>query len=118
MMSVNHPRSYVLGDILRHVCRTKGLGQPVDVDFGSLFPDDLTDAPIFPLYPEIGRGVGVTGGHYYFKAAARGAVGEIMDLGTFIDQSFETLADVDHDELRQPLRVQQVLTYLQTLPPA
>lgn len=94
MMSVNHPRAYVIADIVKLVCRTHGVGRVHDVDYSGYFPDDLAQSSIFPVYPEIARPLGIAG-DYLFKAPSRPHSTALLDLPEFVAGSFAAYRQTD-----------------------
>ena len=64
-----HPKIDCLNDLARAIIRRAGL--PLTNSL-SRPPDNLATGPVFPVYPEIGRRLGVAG-DYLFKLGRRNA---------------------------------------------
>jgi hypothetical protein len=97
MHSVNHPKLHVLADIARAVARYAQLevlaGSPEN-----FLDDPLRAGPIWPVYPEIAARLGVTGS-YLFKPPQNSGEIRLLDLETFIVESFARYAVVERDAL-------------------
>lgn len=81
MHSVNHPKITVQLDIARMLLSRTGLQI---MESGIIPHDNLTNGPVFPLYPEIGARLGVAGS-YNFKG---GGSYRAKDLKQFVSESF------------------------------
>ena len=91
MHSVNHPKSFVLGDLALAGCQIAGL-LPVEDDAArfEMLPDSLAHHPKFPLLPEIAENIGLRG-HKLFKAHSSpldGSRVELLSIEEFIERSF------------------------------
>ena len=64
MLSSNHPKLFVLADVAQALLAREGLR--VHTALTDLLPDPLTEGPVWPVYPEIARALGLEG-HYQFK---------------------------------------------------
>lgn len=82
MHTINHPGIACLRDLAKAILRRAKL--PIH-DTDVLPHDNLANGPIFPVYPEIGRHLGVRGS-YLFKA---GGEYRFLDLPEFIAASFQ-----------------------------
>ncbi|MBP0443894.1 hypothetical protein J8J14_03795 [Roseomonas sp. SSH11] len=89
MYTINHPRCIVLADIARLALEKAGFTPPEMPDVSDVLGDPLSRMPIFPLYPEIGRRLGLPG-HYFFRDTIRGDQPmRPLDLPLFVARSFE-----------------------------
>lgn len=93
MHTVIHPKPYVISDVCHAVLRRLGLAEG-DSELGGALGDRLLNHPVWPLYPEIGRRLGLRG-HLHFRGPipTKGdrALG-VMDLPAFIARSYEHYA--------------------------
>jgi hypothetical protein len=80
MHTVNHPKIEVLMDFARLLLRKLGIGI---VESGIVPHDNLTNGPVFPVFPEIGARLGI-GGSYLFK---NGGAYRVMDLESYVAAS-------------------------------
>ncbi|SHJ46649.1 hypothetical protein SAMN02745194_02642 [Roseomonas rosea] len=88
MYTINHPRSVVVADMARLVLRKLGHDLPELTDASDVLGEPLSRMPVFPVYPEIGRRLGLPG-HYLFRNVIRGEGPiQVMDLAGFIAASF------------------------------
>ncbi len=94
MYSVNHPKSFVLFDLARHLLDEAGRSaRPIDFEHYSL--NDLARDTVFPVYPDIAEHFGVSGS-YLFKAPKHSpgglSLGNFWDLPGFITESYRVYA--------------------------
>lgn len=81
MYSVNHVKVRCLMDVAKAILERAGK----HLDYLEELPhDNLMFGPVFPIYPEIGRRLGVRG-NYLFKL---GATYGFIRLGQFLDESY------------------------------
>lgn len=85
MHSVNHPAIRVVADIARALLAQDGL-EARETDF--LPHDNLKNAPVWPVYPEIAEALGVRGSLLFKQHNAY----RFLDLGEFIDASYALLS--------------------------
>jgi len=97
MHTVNHPKLFALASVAHAMA--KRLGLPIRTANPDRYVrDNLEDAPVWPLYPEIGAIRGL-GGDYCFKSGA--ASGQaILSLEEFVRASFEAYAASANPEAR------------------
>lgn len=100
MHSINHPKYFALADLARMVLRRLGIGiWPIGEEF---IYDHFVDGPVWPVYPEIGRRLGIEG-HYLFKQRKSAQVPEkpvkVLDLEEFVRQSLEAFSRYDKKDL-------------------
>jgi hypothetical protein len=89
MYTINHPRSLVVADMARLALRNLGHDVPEWPDISDVLGEPLSRLPVFPVYPEIGRRLGLPG-HYLFRNTIRGeGPAPVMDLPAFVARSFE-----------------------------
>ena len=91
MHSLNHPVLSVMADVARELMKRAGLRPAVELPEEYLVDPALTQA-IWPLYPEIGRRLGVQGAYAFKAAHAPGQMPVVMDLDEFIRSSFAAYA--------------------------
>lgn len=70
MHTVNHPKSFVLADLAKQAAQKAKLEVVEGVSYDRFFPDLLTLASIYPVFPEIAAAFGAEG-DYLFKPATR-----------------------------------------------
>lgn len=114
MYTVNHPKAFVLVDIAKAACMALGIDLASAEDEAAFFPDPLSLAQVFPVYPEIAKRLGVAGSHL-FKPTSSGATPRVYDLGGFIDRSLEMYARTDPSAWRVSPRVAAMADYLRGL---
>ncbi len=100
MHSSNHPKLFVLADVARAILAREGITALLNVE--QFVDDDLAQGPVWPLYPEIGRKLNVTG-HYQFKKA-RGSCPQdqpvlMLGLAEFVRDSFESFSKYSKEDL-------------------
>lgn len=93
MHSINHPKLFVLADLAAQILR--GLGIEADARLVEGYvPDELLNNCVWPLYPELGRAMGLPGS-YVFKAGQH-----FYDLRAYVEASFAMYASYPGDQLR------------------
>jgi hypothetical protein len=90
MHSINHPKLFALADIAQELLTQMGLASTPGA--AEYLADEHADGPVWPVYPEIARRLGVDG-HYYFKME-KGRCPEdrpvvALNLREFVEGSFE-----------------------------
>lgn len=95
MYSINHPRLYVISDLVSKLFNKIGvLTSHVDSHF--YYNDPLMDQPIWPVYTELAESLGLKGSYLYKSAAFRD---KLFNLDQFIHYSFESYDKVPRDVL-------------------
>lgn len=100
MHSINHPKLFVLADVAGAVLAREGLAvQPGAEQF---VYDEFADSAVWPVYPEIGRKLGIPG-HYRFhkphgKLRGRRAA-SVVGLEEFVRASFNTFSKCRREDL-------------------
>jgi hypothetical protein len=101
--SINHPKLFVLRDLAKAVCQKHHLST---CDAGEELKDDLLSGPVWPIYPEIGSRLGITGGYNFKPSAEKGKLAPILKLEEFIERSYYTYsalpASINIDRLARP----------------
>lgn len=88
MYANNHPRIHAIRDVAKAILGSAGL----DATYTDALPhDNLANAPIFPVYPEVASTLGVEGS-YRFKPAGYGG---FIDLEAFVTRSHGLYGQVD-----------------------
>lgn len=89
MHSLNHPKLYVLADIARLILSREGISYIDGVE--SFIQDELAEHPCWPVYPAIGKILGLEGSYNFKQAKSEGGSRpiSIIDLPNFIKRSFE-----------------------------
>jgi hypothetical protein len=100
MHSVNHPLLFTIADIAKEIL--SNLGLPAVAEAAQYLPDESGDGPVWPVFPEIGERLGISG-HYFFKVErglrpADRPVG-MLNLAEFVKASFVAFAKHDREEL-------------------
>lgn len=95
MHGINHPKSFVIGDLARRLLDESGLApEPVAVE--DYLGDELARDVVWPIYPDIAETYGLSGS-YLFKARPRGrAFPALYDLTGFVGASFALYGQADH----------------------
>ncbi len=96
MYSINHPRMYVAWDIAEYVLRKAGFEIPaIDRERGQ--QDSFFPGPIWPVYPEIARRLGVPGSYRFMPSTdySQGARHEVYSLKEFLEKCFEHYRTLD-----------------------
>jgi hypothetical protein len=88
MHSVNHPRMFVAADLARALLDRAAIPF-VDFDIEPFLHDELLAQGSWPVYPEIGRVYGLSGGYSFLPRSRRGSRRpQPMTLGRFVAESF------------------------------
>ncbi|MDR8067710.1 WcbI family polysaccharide biosynthesis putative acetyltransferase [Burkholderia cenocepacia] len=99
MHTPNHPSVAILGEFALHAAKTAGLepGSPVEGEIDDIFDDQHG----CPVYPEIGRYLGVHGADYFrtYKRAANSEAERYMDIHRFARNAYEIYRSLERDEL-------------------
>jgi len=89
MHSINHPKVFVVFEIVAHLLQQLGIATLLDS--APYVRDYLADSHVWPVYPEIGERLGIPGS-YRFKLSAPGMRPDepvrLLDLENFILQSY------------------------------
>lgn len=105
MYSINHPRMYVAWDVTDYVLRNAGFEVP-PIDRERAGTDTFFPGPIWPIYPEIARKLGVPGGYRFMPPTdySPGAHHDVYDLRGFLEKCFEHYRTLDFAQvaLSQP----------------
>ncbi len=64
LYSINHPKQLVLADVARRLLTNEQIDTLPGAEH--FVVDSLAKGPVWPVYPEIGKQLGISG-HYYFK---------------------------------------------------
>ncbi|MFT3975869.1 MAG: GSCFA domain-containing protein [Sphingomonas bacterium] len=96
MLTINHPRMYVAWDLTEHLLRRAGFELPL-IDRERNQMDSFFLGPIWPVYPEIARRLGVPGSYDFMPTTdfSPNAQHEIHDLRGFIEKSFQHYRTLD-----------------------
>jgi hypothetical protein len=94
MYAIHHPKLFVLIDLAKYFLEKKS----IPYKFNSLknIHDDLAILPIFPVYPEIGKALGIDG-DYLFKPVGEKPTN--YNLEEFVRASFECYSHYSKDGL-------------------
>jgi len=95
MHTINHPKSFVLADIARALLKNENIDALPDVEH--YLPDNLMNYGCWPVYPEIGRELGIPGSYYFKKP---GSIPQMLSLEEFIKTSFEVYKKYGTDNLK------------------
>ncbi|QAU35549.1 GSCFA domain-containing protein [Janthinobacterium sp. 17J80-10] len=94
MYSVNHPKLRVLADVARAILAREGIDALPDAE--QFVQDDLASGPVWPVYPEIGKRLGIGNGHYFFKKIESECGSDrpvqMIDLPQFVKLSFDAFS--------------------------
>lgn len=88
MHTFNHPHIRVLYDLATVILETHGM--PV-VDSPVTPHDNLANGPVLPVYPEVGRTLGVAGGYNFKRPGAY----SLISLADYIEGSFQAMRDAE-----------------------
>lgn len=88
MYSNNHPRIHAIRDVARGILESAGLDAPYT---DALPHDNLANAAIFPVYPEIASALGVAGSYRFKRPGYAG----FMDLEAFVTASHDLYREVE-----------------------
>lgn len=80
--TINHPRNFVIFDLTRELLAQDA--KSLEIDLGSVLPDDLQTGTVWPVYPEIAARYGIEGS-LLFKPHWQD---RLLDLQTFVCDSF------------------------------
>ncbi len=93
MYSMNHPKLFVMADIARILLEREGIKTLPGVE--EFVDDQMNTEYVWPVYPEIGERLGLTG-HYLFKRAKPYAFRDLsvslLTLEQFIEASFKVFS--------------------------
>ncbi len=88
MHTVNHPKLFVLADVVRTVLKQSGV-TIASVNAEDYFPDELLYDAVWPVYPEVAESMGLQGS-YVFKGGARSEdLPPFLSLSEFVRASWE-----------------------------
>ncbi len=85
MHSINHPKQFVIADLARTVLNQLGISTTPGAE--QFIHDHFSDGPVWPVYPEIGRRLGIEG-NYLFKMPKGGGNGGnpvMLDLEEYVE---------------------------------
>jgi hypothetical protein len=112
MHTINHPKIYVVFDIVVATCRAAGL----NVDPEAKCPENLHDAmfmgPGLPVFPAIAAKIGIAADERFRLGRKLGSEPEYMDLETFIRECFGLYAAYDPAELAETQGVAEAMEIL------
>lgn len=101
LYSINHPKPFVVADMARRLLTREGIATLPNVE--DFVADGFATGPAWPMYPEIGKALGIAG-HYYFKTIQGYGTLEkptlMLGLEDFVAQSFALFAAVGRDNLQ------------------
>ncbi len=101
MHTINHPHVFVLADVAKKLLSKIGITE-LRQNVLKYVSDHGADDIIWPVYPEIGSRLGISG-EMEFKASDRYAPvdlrPQIIDLSTFVQGSFERYDSISRDAL-------------------
>lgn len=101
LYSINHPKPYVLADIARQLLMREGIATLPGVE--DFVADGFTTGPAWPVYPEIGKVLGIEG-HYYFKCieayGPRDKPILMLTLEEFVTRSYALFTQMGRDDLQ------------------
>lgn len=103
MHTINHPRLFVLVDLARALLRAVGAPlAPIDPELHLV--DNFPDGEVWPVYPEIASRFGIAGELYFKRDKKLIAAGRstVVDLETFVDESFEIYSEAAREDLVTP----------------
>lgn len=101
MHDANHPKLPVLGDIARRLAVEAGLA-PLAVRVEDYLPDTLVEQSMWPVYPAIAERYGVPAQSLFRAAATRGRPPRLLDLPSFVAESFAAYARLPRERLTAP----------------
>lgn len=84
-----HPRITCLHGLARLIIASAGLEIN---DTGAMPHDNLANGPIFPVYPEIGSALAISGNYLFKRAGEYSCIG----LEQFVDECFDAYASTAH----------------------
>jgi hypothetical protein len=98
MHTINHPKLFVLADIAREILLKEGLQCIPDVE--AYLADYLMTHGSWPVYPEIGRKLGVNGSYHFHLP---GVHPSLMSLENFVKASLAEYSKYAKEDLDCPL---------------
>jgi hypothetical protein len=84
MHSINHPKQFVIADLARAILNQLGISTIPGAE--QFIHDHFSDGPVWPVYPEVGRRLGIEG-NYLFKmplGVGDGGNPVMLDLEEFV----------------------------------
>lgn len=100
LYSINHPKPFVLADMARQMLTREGISTLPDVE--NFVADGFTNGPAWPVYPEIGKALGLKG-HYYFKCIEGYGPREkpilMLNLQDYVAYSYALFTHTGRDDL-------------------
>jgi hypothetical protein len=100
MHTINHPHVAVLSDIASEALAREGISQvPYQSGF---FTDPLVNDTVWPVYPELGKPLGVDGSYLFKKHNRFGSAErpvQFLDLEQFAVESYQIYDQYDRSEL-------------------
>jgi hypothetical protein len=100
MHSINHPKLFVLGDVARGLLKKAGIPS-VSADVDNYLPDEALFDPVWPIYPEIGKAMGIDGA-YIFKRGCRTDGNPFLSLEQFVNRSYDLYREYGIGSLECP----------------
>lgn len=101
MHSVNHPKLFVIADVITQLLERLEI-RTLPGDPMRYVRDYLADSIVWPVYPEIGEGLGIAGG-YDFKLSAPGIQPDCpvhsLGLDKFVELSFAAFSEREPHQL-------------------
>ncbi len=99
MHSSNHPKLFVIADLAGAILNRLGIDTiPGATDYVA---DNFADGPVWPVYPEIGKRLGIDG-NYLFKMHRADCPHDkpvlMFDLEGFVDTSLKTFSKYNKDD--------------------
>lgn len=100
MHSINHPKVFVLADVARALLAREGIVPLPGAE--QYVQDGLASGPAWPVYPEIGKRLGLTGSYLFKKVEADCSVDmpvQMLDLRQFVQASFQVFSQSAPEQL-------------------
>jgi GSCFA family/Polysaccharide biosynthesis enzyme WcbI len=91
MHSPIHPALVVMADLARALSQRAGLTPAVGAP-ESYLEDPMLRGAVWPVYPEIGRRLGLPGAYAFKPVHAPATIPQLLDLDEFVARSFEAYA--------------------------
>jgi hypothetical protein len=116
MHTINHPNALVIADLCTLILSGLGIRAIDPLVLREVMGDRLVGQPVWPVYPEIARRIGVPGSHLFRAAITEGQGIRVMDLAGFVGRSFahyDRQADRVREAVRRSRAVQRVLAFLE-----
>jgi len=113
MHSINHPKIHVLCDLAIIFCKMMGIGVEENLANFEMVPDNLSNHPKHPVFPQIASKLGISGSCLFKPAndlVGRGF--KVLPLDAFIDQQFATYSKVPREHLIAADGVQRAVDLL------